>query len=164
MNGLVQPCHFILAFKTPKRVLQLCLSDSESTPVVRYTQAIEKKLPENVFYLKKKNKRRRKCRCKRFSIFIPLRITPRALLGVYHQQVISVHDGLYRLPDQEWCDFWWVLGHLYCSCSPLAPHHQSLRTPAPPLHSSPLWWWQIQVARLIPAYWSSSLDHQPLWH
>lgn len=56
MNGLVQPCHFILAFKTPKRVLQLCLSDSESTPVVRYTQAIEKKLPENVFYLKKRIK------------------------------------------------------------------------------------------------------------
>lgn len=25
-----------------------------------------------------------------------------------HQQVISVHDGVCRLPGQERCDFWWV--------------------------------------------------------
>lgn len=115
----------------------------------------KKQLPLNVFS-EKVEIGRFYYRCKRsfFStIFISSWIKPRGRLGVNHQQVISVHDGVCTgFLVGAWCSFLISVRSVF-----IGPSQPDF----PPLLSSSLTRWWIRLARLIPAFWSSSLDHQP---
>lgn len=164
-------------FKPPKHASQLCLDNSVSEPVARYTQAVKKEKERiwmSVFY-EKGEMGNSNADARGFPFSYYQEKHAENLLGVNHQQVMSVCDVCTGFPVRRGVISDECQTCLYCSRSPLASlccfvfvflspfpfslHHHYHAPSHPP---SPVLWRWSRVARLIPAYRSSSPDHQPL--